>query len=83
MICICMGSSCYARGNEANLALLESFLAEHGLSDSVCLSGRCCACHCSLGPNISIDGKVYHHVDSATLLTLLRSKFLSSDSSST
>ena len=28
-IVICMGSSCFARGNEENLRIIESFIAEN------------------------------------------------------
>ena len=34
-ITICMGSSCFARGDEKNVALCEEFLAERGLRDEV------------------------------------------------
>ena len=30
-IVICMGSSCFARGNEVNLRIIEDFLRENGL----------------------------------------------------
>ena len=34
-IVICMGSSCFARGNEKTVEACESFLAERGLKDEV------------------------------------------------
>ena len=34
-IVICMGSSCFARGNEKTVEVCESFLAARGLKDEV------------------------------------------------
>ena len=34
-IVICMGSSCFARGNEKTVEACESFMAERGLKDEV------------------------------------------------
>ena len=75
-IMICMGSSCFARGNEDNLRLIEDYIREHQLSDRIDLSGRCCAKQCAEGPNISIDGVLYNRISKEQLLKLLEEKFL-------
>lgn len=76
-IVICMGSSCYARGNSRNVQLAENFLDEHGLSDQNCLdldvSGGLCMGNCMDGPIVVIDDVVYKHVDKNLLLDLLNS----------
>lgn len=76
-IVICMGSSCFARGNEKNLRLIEEFLLSNRLESEVRLSGNCCAGHCSKGPNLMIDGICYHNVNREMLIDLLNEKFLS------
>ena len=38
-ITVCMGSSCFARGNQQNLAFIESFIQEHGLEAEINLAG--------------------------------------------
>ncbi|UDQ96555.1 (2Fe-2S) ferredoxin domain-containing protein [Lentisphaerota bacterium WC36G] len=70
---ICMGSSCFSRGNEQNLAIIEEFLFEHGLSDEVDVELGCSICkeQCSKGPNIVFNGKLYSHVDASLMLKLL------------
>jgi|BioPla2DNA2_1021312.scaffolds.fasta_scaffold74078_2 NADH:ubiquinone oxidoreductase subunit E len=73
-IIICMGSSCFARGNEDNLRLIEDYIREHQLDDRVELSGRCCAKQCAEGPNVSIDGVVYNGVNEERLMKLLNEK---------
>lgn len=76
-ITICMGSSCFARGNERNLAVCEEFLSEHGLREDVDLDlvGSLCTGNCANGPVVVIDGKVYTRVDRALMRELLESVF--------
>lgn len=71
MITVCMGSSCFARGNRENLQLIEKFITLHGLDNEVELAGSCCAGNCSGGPNIVIDGKAFSAIDSAALIDVL------------
>ena len=56
---LCMGSSCFARGNSEILQAVENYLAEKGLSDSVELVGHLCLGKCKFGPNLRIDGTDY------------------------
>ncbi len=72
-IVICMGSSCFARGNAENLRILEAYIARHKLDARIRLSG--CRCHgaCFEGPNVTIDGVCHHHVDGGMILDLLES----------
>ena len=76
-ITICMGSSCFARGNEKNLEFCEKFLAERGLQDEVdCeLAGSLCTSNCAVGPVVIVDGKTYTHVDQAVMKDVLESAF--------
>jgi NADH:ubiquinone oxidoreductase subunit E len=72
---ICMGSSCFARGNKQNLELLEEFIDQYNLEDKVELKGSCCEARCSDGPNIQIDGRNYQRVDQVLLLEILKQTF--------
>ena len=76
-ISICLGSSCFARGNERNLEILEKFLEEHGLKDEtdVELEGCLCKGKCTEGPIITIDGTVYTGVSGGLLLDILQKTF--------
>ncbi|NLN91865.1 MAG: (2Fe-2S) ferredoxin domain-containing protein [Candidatus Hydrogenedens sp.] len=74
-IVICMGSSCFARGNKKNLALIEDFLETRNLSASIRLEGSHCASQCQSGPNIRIDGTLYQYVDTGMLLDILEKHF--------
>lgn len=78
-ITLCMGSSCFARGNRGNLDVVRAFLARRGLEAEVELAGALCENACSRGPNVAIDGVVHHEVDAATLLALLSARFPGGD----
>lgn len=75
-ILICMGSSCFARENRENLKLIQEFLRNHGISDSVHIEGSLCMGQCAMGPNISINGNDYHEVKSEALPEILRKELL-------
>lgn len=74
-IVICMGSSCFARGNKTHLTLIEKYLNERALTDKVDLIGSCCEGACDKGPNIKINGRAFHGVDEGALLDLLDREF--------
>lgn len=76
-ITICMGSSCFARGNEKNLAACEEFLAARGLRDEVDveLGASLCTSNCAQGPIVMVDGKTYTNVDRGVMLDIMNDLF--------
>lgn len=68
---ICMGSSCFARGNNKNLQIISQYLKDHHLEAEVELRGLRCCNLCSKGPNLMIDGVEYNNVDAGTLIDIL------------
>ena len=56
---LCMGSSCFARGNSEILQAIESYISEKGLEDQVELVGHLCLGKCKEGPNLRIDGTAF------------------------
>ena len=76
-ITICMGSSCFARGNEKNVAFCEKFLAVRGLRDEVdvVLGASLCTGNCADGPIVIVDGKAYKHVDEGVMKDILNRLF--------
>ena len=71
---ICMGSSCFARGNNILLGTLENAIRVNGWGDAVALSGLRCENLCSSGPNIRIDGSLHQGLDAGALLDLLEKR---------
>lgn len=76
---VCMGSSCFARGNNKNLQVIQRFLDEHGLEAEVELTGLRCCDKCAKGPNINIDGVEYNNIDQGSLLDILEKHFSSAN----
>jgi NADH:ubiquinone oxidoreductase subunit E len=74
---ICIGSSCFARGNAENVKITEEFLEKHGLTDEVDidLSGGLCTGNCPDGPIVIVDDKVYKHVEKGVMLDILKNCF--------
>jgi len=69
---ICMGSSCFRRGNRKNLEFIESYIEDHGCAAEVELVGSRCEELCRKGPNIQINGRMFHEVTQETLFDILR-----------
>ena len=72
-ISVCMGSSCFARGNDKNLNFLESYLKENPDSIRLDLYGTRCENQCSVGPNITIGDRTYNNVTLKVLKEILKS----------
>ena len=70
-ITVCMGSSCFARGNQQNLETIENFIKENGLEAEIEISGSRCEGKCVTGPNIIINGVEYTEVDEIKLNEIL------------
>jgi NADH:ubiquinone oxidoreductase subunit E len=70
-IVVCLGSSCFARGNSENLAIINQYVEDHGLNASVHLTGKLCQDQCKEGPNLTIGGIHHHNVTAGRLRELL------------
>lgn len=72
-ITVCMGSSCFARGNAQNLEFIENYIKENGLEAEIELSGARCEGKCATGPNVIINGTEYNEVNEDKLKEILTS----------
>lgn len=68
---VCMGSACFAKGNQENLEYIKSFIDENGLSAEIKIVGALCENKCSVGPRIYIDDKEHLQVTKGDLMQLL------------
>lgn len=71
---VCMGSSCFARGNAENLEFLEKYIQEHNLDARIELIGSRCENICAEGPNVVINGKIYNNVSIDNLKEILKNE---------
>jgi len=68
---ICLGSSCFSRGNSENLRAIQEYLAARGVAAQVVTVGHLCEDQCSRGPNLIVNGVMHHAVDAAGVRALL------------
>ncbi|GHU03260.1 hypothetical protein FACS1894147_06870 [Spirochaetia bacterium] len=66
-ITVCMGSSCFGRGNSTNAELVTRFIADTHLEDRVEVKGCLCHNRCSQGPHIQINDTLVSGVSEQTL----------------
>lgn len=55
-IVICMGSSCFSRGNKENYQRINQYLKLNHLENDVVFKGKHCISKCSEGPLVIING---------------------------
>jgi NADH:ubiquinone oxidoreductase subunit E len=60
---ICLGSSCFSRGNKDVVQFIKEYLKKNHLDDKVIFKGARCFGNCSNGPNLRINGKIIEGVD--------------------
>jgi NADH:ubiquinone oxidoreductase subunit E len=53
---ICLGSSCFSRGNKDVVMFIREYLRKNHLDDKVIFKGARCMGSCSNGPNLNING---------------------------
>lgn len=76
IITVCMGSSCFSRGNNINAEIIERFLRERNLTARIEVKGCLCDGHCKDAPNIRINGELIQNVEPAMVYDLLEHKLL-------
>lgn len=55
-VIVCMGSSCFSRGNSRMVKLLQDYIGTTGAEARVEIAGSLCENQCTCGPNITING---------------------------
>lgn len=69
---ICMGSSCFSRGNSKTLSSINEFLEQNGLQSEVSVCGSLCEGKCSTGPHIKVNGVMYDGITPETAIDILK-----------
>ena len=68
---VCMGSACFAKGNQENLEYIKQFIEEKGLEAEVSIMGALCENKCELGPRIIVNDTEYKNVTKDKLEEIL------------
>ena len=71
-IVICLGSSCFSRGNRECLGIIGEFLKEHKLEDKWFFHGSRCFDKCEKGPVLKIGNEIFEGVKPEKIEALLK-----------
>lgn len=70
---ICMGSACFAKGNQENLEYIKEYIEENNLEADILIIGALCENKCEIGPRIIINEKEYTNVTKEQIKEVLDS----------
>ncbi len=70
-ISICLGSSCFSRGNKKSTEIIQEYIKRNNLSSEINFQGCLCTSNCSQGPVININDKSYYQVEPITVIDIL------------
>ena len=68
---VCMGSACFAKGNQENLQLIKEYIEENNLDTKLTIIGSLCQNKCEHGPRIIVGDVEYNKVTKENLLEIL------------
>lgn len=68
---ICLGSSCYSRGNDKNLKVIQQHLRTRGVDADLDFRGQLCTERCNKGPILIVNDTVYCEVDEAKVIAII------------
>ena len=68
---VCMGSACFAKGNQENLEFIKEYIDTNNLDAEITIVGALCENKCNEGPRVYINDVEYTKVDKKQLKILL------------
>lgn len=74
-ITICLGSSCFSRGNGKTLKVVEEYLRDHNLKAKVFFHGELCTDNCEKGPIMKINDTLYTGITEENVTDILQQHF--------
>ncbi len=70
-VVICLGSSCFARGNKQLVKIVNDYLHDRNLLNEVRFHGERCFGQCAVGPSIKLEGKLIERLEEDSVIALL------------
>ncbi len=70
-ITICLGSSCFARGNRKTVALIQEYIKKNHLEKLIIFNGNHCFGKCNKGPVLKVNDKIYEGVDEKAAISII------------
>jgi NADH:ubiquinone oxidoreductase subunit E len=72
---ICLGSSCFSRGNRDVVPYIREYLKKKHLEDRIVFKGARCMNLCSNGPNLRINERIIEEVTLSQIEGILEKEF--------
>lgn len=72
---ICLGSSCFSRGNRELVQYIKDYLKKNHLDDRVIFKGARCLGHCANGPVMIINDTIIERIKMSDVDKLLDKEF--------
>jgi NADH:ubiquinone oxidoreductase subunit E len=72
---ICLGSSCFSRGNREVVMFIKEYLKKNHLEDRIVFKGARCMSLCSNGPNLKINERTIEGVTFSRIEEILENEF--------
>lgn len=69
---VCMGSACFAKGNQENLEYIKEYIENNNLDSNISIVGALCENKCEKGPRIIINDVEYTNVSTESLEGILK-----------
>jgi NADH:ubiquinone oxidoreductase subunit E len=70
-VVICLGSSCFARGNKQLVKIVNDYLRDRNLLNEVRFHGERCFGQCAVGPSLKLDGILKERLDEESVIEAL------------
>ncbi|NMC38201.1 MAG: (2Fe-2S) ferredoxin domain-containing protein [Bacteroidales bacterium] len=72
---ICLGSSCFSRGNREVVMFIRDYLKKNHLEDRIVFTGARCMGLCNSGPNLKINERIIQGVTLSKIEEILENEF--------
>jgi NADH:ubiquinone oxidoreductase subunit E len=72
---ICLGSSCFSRGNREVVVFIREYLKKNHLEDRIIFKGARCMNLCSKGPNLIINERIIEGITLSKIEAFLEKEF--------
>lgn len=74
---MCLGSSCFSRGNKKIVKVIQEYILEHDLSGKANFHGGHCFSKCEQGPTLLVNGEYHHRLTEESVIRILDDLFAS------
>lgn len=70
-VVICLGSSCFARGNKQIVKIVNDYLRDRNLLNEVRFHGERCFGQCAVGPSLKLEGIIKENLNEESIVLIL------------